>query len=355
MRRLPNARSRGRSTAPALLLALASAGVAVADDAPKPAAEAPKIAFSVVLSDLEPVRDRAATRNAELFFAALRGEWKSGRFGARAEARGKDGRFRPYYRGDVWLEEGNAFVETPAGELAVGKLPRAFGPDDETFGGNLFSRNGVTRNPDFGARLSGSARFGWNELAWSAAYLGANDRVAWEEDGRGVESDAGADLRDGLLLRVAYRIDQGIWTVRPGVSLATDRIVGAGEAPELRRNDGALDVTATIGPLALRLQGLRRDGAATDRASFDGRLAYSSAWAALASVRLEFPTVTFHYSYSRWRYQGLGTVERQHQPSVVWSPVKRLDAVIEYSARLLRGPRGARRDDAFRFGLTLKL
>src|SRR5262249_20249219 len=131
--------------------------------APSFAQTEPKLGLRVLLSDFEPLRDRDQ-REAELFYAPVRADFSRGSWGARAELRGKDGRFRPYFKGDVWLEEGYAFVKTPLGEVRAGKLERETFLEDDTFGGNLFSLNGVTRNPDFGAGVFGSRRFGYDKL-----------------------------------------------------------------------------------------------------------------------------------------------------------------------------------------------
>jgi hypothetical protein len=308
----------------AALLALAPRALAQLDIGK---GDLPKLSLRVLLSDFEPLRDRA-DRNAELFYAAVRGEWTRKTFGARVELRGDEGRFRPYYPGDVWLEEGYAFVTTPVGELRVGKLERETFLPDDTFGGNLLSLNGLTRNPDFGAGLSGSRRFGFDKLAWTLAFFGQNDHVAWEKEGLGVESDPHAKLREDLEARVSYTVNKGLTTFTPGVSFATARIV-RDTGPDVRRNDAGLDFTATLGPLAASV--------------------------GLFSFRAEFPTVTYRYTYTEWRYRGADANERLHQPAVVWMPVKGIEATIEYEARRVRSPSGARVFNAVRLGLALSL
>src|ERR1017187_6949975 len=138
----------------ALLLAIFAAGVVSAargEDAPEQTESGlPKFRFEAVLHDYEPVSDRHE-RLAEFFYGALAADWTRGDFAAKAEVRGRDGRFRPYYDGSVWLEEGWASVATPIGAVSAGKIPRDFGLADESFNGTLFSVNGVTRNPDWGA------------------------------------------------------------------------------------------------------------------------------------------------------------------------------------------------------------
>ena len=160
---------RGAAAAAAALLALP----VLAGEPPA----APAIAAGVLLSDYEPLHDRDA-RTAELFYAFVRASWEREGWGARAEVRGAEGRFRAFYPAAIWLEEGYGFVATAAGEVRVGKIERTFGLSDESFGGDLFSLDGVTRNPDWGAEIAGSKRWGWNTLSWTAAYLGRNDRVS---------------------------------------------------------------------------------------------------------------------------------------------------------------------------------
>jgi hypothetical protein len=308
--------------------------------------DAPKLTAHVFLSDLEPLRDRDE-REAELFYAAVRAEWAKKPWGARAEVRGKDGRFRPYFRGDVWLEEGYAYLTTKLGEVRVGKLERETFLPDETFGGNLLSLNGLTRNPDFGAGLFGSRRFDYDRLSWSLVYFGQNDHVAFERDGVGVESDPAAKLRDGLEARASYYVNKGLTTFTSAVSAATARIV-TDAGGELRRTDVGADVTATLGPLSAALGIVRRKGDDVRE-----RLGYHDAWAGILAIRAEFPTVVYRYTYTEWRYGGVAFNERLHQPAAVWTPVKGIEATVEYEARRLRTPTRARVFNAVRFGLTL--
>ncbi len=58
-----------------------------------------------MLHDYEPLSDRS-TRVAELYWAGVTAEWTRGDLSARAEVRGTEGSFRPFFPGSVWLEEG---------------------------------------------------------------------------------------------------------------------------------------------------------------------------------------------------------------------------------------------------------
>lgn len=333
-----------------LLLAL-PASLAAADEPPKDDGSIPKFRFEAVLHDYEPLSDRS-TRVAELYWAGVTADWARGAFSVKAEVRGTEGRFRPFYTGSVWLEEGWAAVKTQAGGLRLGKVVPVVGLADETFSGTLFSINGVTRNPGWGAQLDGEARFGLDSLAWSAAWTGQNDRVSWEEDGRDVESDAERVLRDGFSGRATYILNRVLWSVRPGLSAATARLVPRGSGDEFRRTDVAADLTATLGPLALFVEGFWRSG----RACASGaacRYAYDDARAALAGFRAEFPTVTYRYTWSRWRYAGADAVEEVHLPGVVWTPRKGIAGSIEYSARALRTLGGSSTVKAFQLGLAV--
>ncbi len=311
----------------------------------------PKFRVEAVLYDYEPVSDRHE-RFAEFFYGALAAEWARGNFGAKAEVRGRDGRFRPYFDGSVWLEEGWASVTTPLGTVRVGKLQRDFGLEDDSFIGTLFAANGVTRNPDWGAGLSGERRIGFDTLGWSARYYGQNDRVAWEDDGRGVESDPQRILRDGLEARVFYVVNKGLWSLKPGFSVATASLDERAGPASFRRTDAALDVTATLGPIALLFEGFTRSG---QRCVPEApcRLGYDDATAGLAGLRAEFPTVTYRYLYSVWRYRGAGSTEQLHLPGVVWSPRKGLSATIEYSARSMKTFAGTAVVKAFQLGLSV--
>jgi hypothetical protein len=339
------------TAAVAALLVAVPASQAPADEPPKDDGSPSRFRFEAVLHDYEPLSDRS-TRLAELYWAGVTADWARGILSAKAEVRGADGRFRTFYPGSVWLEEGWGAVKTPAGDLRVGKVVPLVGLADETFSGTLFSLNGVTRNPGWGAQLEGEARSGFRTFAWSAVWTGQNDGVSWEEGGRDVESDPGRRLRDGLALRTSYQVNQGLWSVKPALSAATARLVPIGAGDEFRRSDLAADLTATLGPLALFVEGFWRSGQAC-AAGAACRYGYDDARAALAGFRAEFPTVTYRYTWSRWHYVGAQTVEEIHMPGAVWTPKRWISASIEYSARSLRTLSGATTVKAFQLGLAV--
>ena len=317
-----------------------------------PAGDPPRFVLGASLSALEPTRDRDL-REVELQYAFLTAAFREKSWGARVELRGREGLFRDYFPGSVWLEEGYAYVDTPAGELRVGKVASVVGLADQTFGGDLFSLNGVGRNPDWGVQVVGSRPLGWHSLDWAARWVGQNDHVAWEEEGKGVESDPSAVLRDGLSGRVSFLYNQGLWTLRPGLSGGTARIVPTDGREEYRRSDAGADVTATLGPLSLEFQGLARSadepraGEARPLAERDGR-----AWS--GAFRFELPSVVFRYTYSEWRYTGADSNERIHQPAAAWIGWKGIEATLEYAARRIRTGESVRTFNAFWFGLVVR-
>ena len=270
------------------------------------------------------------------------------------ELRGREGLFRDYFPGSVWLEEGYAFVDTPAGEVRVGKVGSVVGLADQTFGGDLFSLNGVNRNPDWGVQLVGSRPLGWHSLDWAARWAGQNDHVAWEEEGKGVESDPAASLRDGLSGRVSFLYNKGLWTLRPGLSGGTARIVPTDGRPEYRRSDGVRrpdgDFRAALGgvPGARPLRGRAggRGGPAprgAGRAGLARRLSGSSCRPSssatpTASGAIPAPTRT----------------RRIHQPAAVWIGWKGIEAIVEYAARRIRTGESVRTFNAFRLGLVVR-
>ena len=355
-------RARGPVIYPAVLKGLLRAGLtavllgfpaapAAAEDPPKEDPSLPKFRVEAVLHDYEPLSDRDA-RVAELYWAGATADWTRGIFSARAEVRATEGTFRPFFAGSFWLEEGWAGVKTPAGVVALGKVTPVVGLPDETFSGTLFSYNGVTRNPGWGARLDGETRFDLDSLTWTAAFTGQNDHVGWEEEGRDVESDPDRVLRDGLSVRGVYVLNRVLWSVRPGVSAATARLVAKDGSDDFRRNDLSADLTATFGPLALFVEGFWRTG----RRCVPGvpcRYGYDDSRAALAGLRAEFPTVTYRYTWSRWHYVGAEAVEEIHMPGAVWTPRKGISASIEYSARHLRTLAGEATVKAFQLGLAV--
>ena len=335
-----------RALAPCLLLAASPLRAEAPPD------EAPSFVLGAALSDWEPLRDREQ-RQGELLYAFLKASLTEKGFGARVELRARDGRLREYFPGSVWLEEGYAWVETPVGEVRAGKVGSVAGLADGTFGGDLFSLNGVDRNPDWGVQVEGSRPVGWHEVEWAARWVGDNDRVAWEEDGKGVESDPSARLRDGFSGRVAFLYNGGLWSVRPGVSGATARLVPSDGRAEVRRSDLSADLTAALGPLSVQLQALSRSADAPAPGEFRP-LAERDGRAFRAKAEIEFPESVFRYAYSEWRYEGVRSNERIHQPAAVWKGRRGIEAIVEYSARRIRNGESVRNVDGVRFGLVVR-
>ena len=188
------------------------------------------------------------------------------------------------------------------------------GLPDETFPGTLFSLNGVTRNPGWGAQLDGEARFDLDTLAWSAAFVGQNDHVGWEEEGRDVESDPTRVLRDGLSRPNVVHAEQGplVGQARP---LGRDRAARPRDgADEFRRSDFAADLTVAFGPLSLFVEGLWRSSGQPCAFGAPCRYGYDDSRAALAGLKAEFPSVTYRYTLSRFHYLGAEAVEEIHMP-----------------------------------------
>ena len=93
-----------RAALAAALLGL-PASPAAAEDPPKDAASLPKFRFEAVLHDYEPLSDRS-TREAELYWAGVTADWTRGIFSARAEVRGTEGTFRPFFDGELLARRG---------------------------------------------------------------------------------------------------------------------------------------------------------------------------------------------------------------------------------------------------------
>src|SRR5450756_814602 len=213
---------RRRTLALSALLAVSIFPAARGQEASvKTDSDLPKFRVEAVLLDYEPVLERHE-RFAEFFYGALSAEWARGDFAAKAEVRGRGGRFRPFFDGSVWLEEGWVSLATPIGAVRVGKLERDFGLQDESFLGTLFTANGVTRNPDWGAGLAGQKRPGFDTPGWRLRYYGQHDHVSWDDDGRGVEADPLRVLRGGLEARVFYLVNKGLWSLKPCLLYTSD-------------------------------------------------------------------------------------------------------------------------------------
>jgi hypothetical protein len=180
--------------------------------------------------------------------------------------------------------------------------------------------------------------------------------VAYELEGRGVEGDATAKLRDAFSGRVTYRwAAQFPWLyVTPGISGESARIVREGARPEFRREDLALELTGALGPISLGLEQLWRSGEKSPPAGTPTLLGYGNARAFMTAFAAEFPNVIWRYVYSEWSYLSDDASERQHLASVAWSPKKGFEGTIEVTGRRFRDSSGARAFNAVRFvfGLT---
>lgn len=340
-----------RRLALVFLAALPAAALPEGEAPPSPAS-APKVEFAAIATGFIPLSEGESTPS--LWYASISGSWTPAGFGARADVRGTPGGFRPYYDTDVWLQEGYAWAVTPAGDLKAGKSERAFGLADDTFSGTLFSDNGVTRNPFWGAGVTGETRIGVDSLTWVVLWEGLGEKAgSWEETGRGASSDPGTKVGDGASARVAYLVYKGLLTFRAGLSGSTLRVWHDDGRPSFRMSDAAVDLTLTAGPLALAGQFFARDG---ERRTPGERLylAYDDGRAWLVSFRAEFPTVTYRIVWSQWSYLGAGASEWLLQPAVVWTPRKGIEATIEYLTRRLTEPGRRVSGDAFRLGLGFR-
>lgn len=341
------------------LLTAASWSVLAGEDQPAPtptpvpAAPQPAVGAGAIASGIIPV-EPSGTPKPGLWYAFFTGDLKLKGFGARADVRGTPGGFRPYYNTDIWLQEGFAWAETPAGDVRAGKSERAFGLADDTFTGTLFSDNGVTRNPFWGAGVAGETRIGYDSLTWALRWEGLGVKAgSWELTGRGASSDPGTKLTDGATARVTYLVYKGLVTIRPGLSLSSVRVEHDDGRPGFRLNDLAIDLTLTAGPFALTGLYFFREGERKPPGS-PLYLAYDDGRAGLVGLRAEFPTVTFRVVWSRWSYLGAEAREWLLQPAVVWTPVKWFEATIEFLARRFTEPGRQLTEDAFRVGLALR-
>lgn len=345
--------SLARRYAALALLAAAPAAALAEGDTPAPSGPLPKVEAGAIASGFIPLEPANSSR-ASLWYAFFTGDLKANGFGARADVRGASAGFRPYYDTGIWLQEGYAWAATPAGDVRGGKSERAFGLADDTFTGTLFSDNGVTRNPFWGAGISGETRIGYDSLTWAFRWEGLGDKNgSWEEAGRGASSDPGTKLTDGATARVTYLVYKGLVTLRPGLSGSSVRLAYDDGRPGFRLNDLALDLTVTTGPLALSGLFFVREGERRPPGALLN-LAYDDARAGLVEFRAEFPTVTYRIVWSEWSYLGAEAREWLLQPAVVWTPVKWIEATIEYLVRRLTEPGRRVSEDAFRLGLGLR-
>jgi hypothetical protein len=140
----------------------------------------------------------------------------------------------------------------------------------------------------------------------------------------------------------------------PGfLSVSSVRLAYDDGRPGFRLNDLGLDLTLTAGPLALSGLFFVREGERRLPGALLN-LAYDDARAGLVEFRAEFPTVTYRIVCSEWSYLGAEAREWLLQPAVVWTPVKWIEATIEYLVRRLREPGRRVSEDAFRLGLWLR-
>ncbi len=268
-------------------------------------------------------------------YGTLNAKSADGRYGLHVDLRARDSKLRQFFTSNLWVEEAYAWTKTPVGELRAGKFYRRVGIFwDDSFFGDIQYFNGLKLNPDFGVELVGqhTARPPLR-IDYSLQFFTNNDHVAGSLDGRDVESDPNARLRDTATIRLAPR-----WTLPGGGSLTfglsgldgrIERFHGQGFA--LRQ--AAADLTLELGPSISYVEWLKQRGE-LDNASHPGsRLGYDDATYWLIGTRWQVaPRLNLRVNYSRVRYVGAAATEQELVPGLVYQVRQEMQLIVEYDS-----------------------
>ncbi len=321
-------------------------GPSPAEPAPAPEAEHPTVAITGGVYLFENIPTAEVTANSfEVYMFMLRFDAATdgGTFGLHVEPRFRDTKFRSFFTSNIWLEEAYAYGKLPFGQINIGKFYRKVGLLwDDSFWGNLHFFNGLKLNPDFGAELLAgheiTSRFRFD---YSLQFFTNNDRVSGALDGRDVESDGNARLRNVVTVRVEpkFTLTENV-TLDLGLSGMTGKIDRMNGPDFFIRQFGG-DVSLTAGPVNPYFEVLRQKGEPNNTAHPFSRPGYDDATYILAGARWRVNPVTIlRVNYSFADYDGAKSKETELVPGIVFRIARGLNLITEFDYWQLQQPEG---------------
>lgn len=293
-------------------------------------AQAPDVSGGIYLYHYQPVGLAGVEPKTEVYAAYVTLDRRTGPWTVHIQARARDSKLRPFFAGNVWLQEAwlGYGVASPSARSSVtlraGKLYQTLGRSwDGSFFGNLQYFDGLKLNPQFALEAAGRTRVGPLELGLSSQYILSSDRVSGALAGRDFETLDGFRNRDGA----GVRASASIAGASLGASLLSQGVDTAGRV--YRVPHVALDGEYARGPITLYAEWTRRLAGSLP-AVLDSSIAGSRATWWLAGAQWSRGAVHLRYNFSRSSYDALGRTEWIHQPGLTYDFAAGVHGLLEY-------------------------
>jgi hypothetical protein len=275
-------------------------------------------------------------------------------FGAHVDARVRDGdeSFRPFFDSKAWLWEAYGWVDVNDVKIKAGKIWRRFGMDwDGSFYGNVAYFDGWKLDPDWGASIEHTCKFGNNITAPSFVQVFvAEDKVNGSITGADAESDEHASERESIVLRTVPT-----WTSEKLGAFAVGLSWQAGKIDHHDRSDntvtaGAVDVSWTKGGAKAFAEWIQTIGERNSANYVTGGGSDKSTVAEIGgSYTYAFATLKANVSHGE--YDNPGGSQVLYLVGVDLAVIKNVTLTVEYvrwDAKQQHGPR-AIFEDGFSF------
>lgn len=292
------------------------------------------VSGGVYLLHYEPLDLSGAEPSTEVYAAVATVERRADPWIFFLQVRARDTKFRPFFPGNVWMEEAwvgyqvtGAFAPV-ALRLRAGKLYQTLGRAwDGSFLGSVPYVDGLKRNPQFGLEAAGTIDVGPGTIGYTAQYLLASDRVSGAHAGRDFETLDGFRNQDGFSARATFSVLFGVTAGVSYLSRGVDDGLASHRVPHV-----ALDLEMGLpgGPVLAYVEWARRaDG------DLPGVLVATQAGSAatywLAGLQLNHGRLHLRYNYSRGWYEDIDRREWIHQPGVTFELDRHVTAIAEFN------------------------
>ena len=324
-----NERARGSLLRPGTLVLavlLASAGAA-------PGQDSTRVSGGVYLFHYRPIDLSGVDPKTEVYALFATFDRRSGPWTIHVQGRARDTKLRPFFSGNVWLQEAwvsyqaTPSFSAPSLTLRAGKIYQTLGRFwDGSFFGNIHYYDGLKLNPQFGLEASGSVPLGPGALGYAVQYILASDRVSGAFAGRDFETLDGFQNLDGGGIRTTLALVPGVTLGASFLSRSVDTAATNYQVPHV-----ALDaeVGFPAGPAVAYVEWTRRG---------HGSLP-SSRWASVPGSRATYWLAGFQvnagglharYNFSRASYDDLGRQEWIRQPGITLDLASHVHGIVDF-------------------------
>lgn len=322
----------------ALALALLAAGAAAA-----PAQDSTGVVGGIYLFHYQPIDLSGVSPKTEVYAAFVTLDRRSGPWTIHVQGRARDTKLRPFFPGNVWLQEAwVSYQVTPSLSetslrLRAGKIYELLGRFwDGSFFGNIHYFDGLKLNPQFGLEASGSVPVGPGAFDYTLQYILASDRVSGALAGRDFETLDGFQNLDGGGLRTTLAVIPGVTFGASFLSRGVDTAGTNYQVPHVAL-DAELGFPA--GPAVAYVEWTRR-GHGSVPASLWATVPGSRATYWLAGVQVNDGGLHARYNFSRASYDDLGRTEWIAQPGITIDLASQVRGIAELDLWRVRTPAG---------------